>query len=156
MTRCAMGVLGGVLWAASVWGAEGQVQKYCRFQAGKVTAYGLIEGDRVRQIEGTLFGPRKPTDKTFALADVRLLVPVRPTKVLAMAGNYKSHLGKTPPHKAPELFLKPPSCLIPTGAAILYPHDCTVLHPEGELVIVIGRRAHKVPVDKAQDYVLGM
>jgi len=126
MTRCAMGVLGGVLWAASVWGAEGQVQKYCRFQAGKVTAYRLLAGERVRPSEGTRFGARTPPATTCALADVRLLVPVRPTKVLAMAGNYKSHLGKTPPHKAPELFLKPPSCLIPTGAAILYPHDCTV------------------------------
>jgi len=90
------------------------------------------------------------------LAEVRLLVPVRPTKVLAMAGNYKSHLGKTPPHKAPELFFKVPSCLIPTGAPIVYPQDCKVLHPEGELVIVIGRRARKVSVERAKDYVLGV
>jgi 2-keto-4-pentenoate hydratase/2-oxohepta-3-ene-1,7-dioic acid hydratase in catechol pathway len=132
------------------------MQKYCRFQAGKVTAYGLVEGDRVRQIEGDLFGPRQPTAKTFALAEVRLLVPVRPTKVMAMAGNYKSHLGKTPPHKVPELFYKAPSCLIPSGAAIVYPYDCKVLHPEGELVVVIGKRARKVPVERAKDYVLGV
>ena len=156
MTRCWTVLVGVAVLGSTALAAESPVQKYCRFQAGKLTAYGLVEGDRVRQIEGDLFGPRKPTDKTFALSEVRLQVPVRPTKVLALAGNYKSHLGKTPPHTAPELFFKVPSCLIPSGAAIVCPRDCKVLHPEGELVIVIGKRAHKVPVAKAKDYVLGV
>jgi 2-keto-4-pentenoate hydratase/2-oxohepta-3-ene-1,7-dioic acid hydratase in catechol pathway len=141
--------------ASQTLGAEA-VQKYCRFKVGKVSAWGLVEGDRVRQIEGDLFGSRKATDKTFALKEVRLLVPVRPTKVLAMAGNYKSHLGGAPAHKDPELFFKVPSCLIPSGADIVYPATCKVLHPEGELVIVIGKRAHKVPPAAAKDYVLGV
>lgn len=140
---------------ALVSSARGEVKKYCRFQAGKTMAYGLVEGDRVRQIEGTLFGPRKVTDKTHALADVKLLVPVRAGKVLAMAGNYKSHLGDQPAHADPELFFKVPSCLIPTEAAIVYPQGTQILHPEGELVIVIGKRAKNVPLAKAKDYVLG-
>jgi 2-keto-4-pentenoate hydratase/2-oxohepta-3-ene-1,7-dioic acid hydratase in catechol pathway len=151
-----MALVGVAVLVSATLAAEGPVQKYCRFQVGKTTAYGLVEGDRVRQIEGDLFGSRKPTEKTFAMSEVRLMVPVRPTKVLALAGNYKSHLGKTPPHKAPELFLKPSSCLIASGMPIVYPHDCKVLHPEGELVIVVGKRARKVPLAKAKDYVLGV
>lgn len=136
--------------------AEGQVQKYCRFQAGKTIAYGVVEGDRVRQIEGDLLGMRKPTDKTFALAEVKFLVPVRPTKILAMAGNYKSHLEGQPAHKDPEMFFKVPSCLIASGAAIIYPAGTKILHPEGEMVVVIGKRARNVPLAKAKEYVLGV
>lgn len=155
MTRCWLVALAiGV--ASQAIGAEAVVQKYCRFQVGKVSAWGVVEGDRVRQIEGDLFGPRKVTDKTFALSEVRLMVPVRPTKVLALAGNYKSHLGGAPAHKDPELFFKVPSCLIASGAAIIYPAGCQVLHPEGELVIVVGKRARKVPVAEAKNYVLGV
>lgn len=136
--------------------AEPTVARYCRFQAGKAICYGLVEGDRVRQIEGDLFGTRKTTEKTFALAEVKLLVPTRPTKVLALAGNYQSHLDGQGARKAPELFLKPPSCLIPGGAAVVLPPGTETVHPEGELVIVIGKRARKVSPEKAKDFVLGV
>jgi 2-keto-4-pentenoate hydratase/2-oxohepta-3-ene-1,7-dioic acid hydratase in catechol pathway len=68
--------------------------QYVRFQAGDVTSYGIIEKDKIRQIDGDLFGKWRPTDKTHSLSQVKLLVPsARPTQVLALAGNYKSHLG---------------------------------------------------------------
>ena len=74
--------------------ADAKVARYARFQVGNAVAYGVIEGDSVRQIDGDLFGSWKPTDRTYPLSGVRLLVPVEhPSKVLAMAGNYKSHLG---------------------------------------------------------------
>jgi 2-keto-4-pentenoate hydratase/2-oxohepta-3-ene-1,7-dioic acid hydratase in catechol pathway len=66
---------------------------YCRFQVGDTVAYGLVEGQQVRQLEGNLFGAWAKTDRTYALGDIKLLVPTQPTQVLAMAGNYKSHLG---------------------------------------------------------------
>jgi 2-keto-4-pentenoate hydratase/2-oxohepta-3-ene-1,7-dioic acid hydratase in catechol pathway len=53
----------------------------------------VVEGNRVRQLSGSLFGAFRETDKTFSLNEVKLLVPSQPTQVLAMAGNYKSHLG---------------------------------------------------------------
>ena len=68
--------------------------RYCRFRAGDTVAYGVVEGDRVRQLSGDLFGAWKKTDKTYALDDVKLLVPTRPTQILALAGNYRSHLVK--------------------------------------------------------------
>jgi len=71
----------------------GEPTKFCRFQVGYTIAYGLVEGARVRQLDGDLFGRWSKTDQTHAIDDVQLLVPSRPTQVLAMAGNYKSHLG---------------------------------------------------------------
>jgi 2-keto-4-pentenoate hydratase/2-oxohepta-3-ene-1,7-dioic acid hydratase in catechol pathway len=74
--------------------ARGEVKRYVRFQAGDTTAYGIVEGKQVRQIEGDLFGQWKPAARTFPLKSVKLLVPVeRPSQVLALAGSYKSHLG---------------------------------------------------------------
>src|SRR5262245_23543428 len=81
------------VWQAAAAAADKESVKYCRFQAGETVAYGMIERDLVRQIEGDLFGKWKRTDKTHSLTEVKLLVPCRPTQVLAMAGNYKSHLG---------------------------------------------------------------
>jgi len=57
-------------------------------------AYGIVEEDHIRQIDGDLFGKWQPTDRRIPLSSVKLLVPsARPTQVLALAGNYKSHLG---------------------------------------------------------------
>ncbi len=69
------------------------VTRYCRFQSGDTVAYGIVEGNQVRQLAGDLFRDFQKTDKLFPLDKITLLVPTQPTQVLAMAGNYKSHLG---------------------------------------------------------------
>lgn len=71
------------------------VTKYARFQSGGTIAYGIVEGDLIRQIDGDLFGSWKNTDKTYALSSVMLLVPTQPTQVLAMAGNFTGTPGNT-------------------------------------------------------------
>jgi 2-keto-4-pentenoate hydratase/2-oxohepta-3-ene-1,7-dioic acid hydratase in catechol pathway len=139
--------------------AEKSPATYLRFQAGDTIAYGLLEGDRVRQLSGDLFGDWKKTDTTHALKDVTLLVPTQPTQVLAMAGNYKSHLSDNvipPKFKIPQPFYKSPSCLVPTGANIVLPKDSGPVHFEAELVIVIGKKASKVTKEQALDYVFGV
>ncbi len=132
------------------------MMKFARFQVGGKIAYGIVERDRIRQIDGDLFGQWTKTDKTHALSEVTLLVPTQPTKVLALAVNYRSHAGTQPASPHPEAFFKPPSCLIATGQQIVIPLGTREVHPEGELVIVIGKRAQHVPKDKALDYVLGV
>jgi 2-keto-4-pentenoate hydratase/2-oxohepta-3-ene-1,7-dioic acid hydratase in catechol pathway len=74
--------------------ADAKVVRYARFRIGNTAAYGIVENDQIRQIDGDLFGSWKATDRTYPLASVKLLVPVaRPSQVLALAGSYKSHLG---------------------------------------------------------------
>ena len=130
------------------------VTKYLRFQAGNTVSYGLLEGDRVRQLDGDLFGDWKKTNKTHALQDVDILVPTTPTKVVSLAGNYRDHLGEEVERRHPEAFFKIPSCLLPHEGTVLLP--TTNVHYEAELVIVIGKRARDVSVDKALDHVLGI
>jgi 2-keto-4-pentenoate hydratase/2-oxohepta-3-ene-1,7-dioic acid hydratase in catechol pathway len=129
---------------------------YARFQRGRETAYGVVEGGQVRRIEGDLFETWQETGESHALADVTVLVPTRPSKVLAVGLNYRSHLGGRPMPAEPAIFLKPPSCLVPIGADIVLPRETENVHYEGEMVVVIGKRARNVAPAAALGCVLGV
>lgn len=139
--------------------SDTKILRWARFQADGKVGYGLVEGDRIRRVTGDPFNDWKMTRKTFPIAEVKLLVPAQPRNVLAAALNYKSHLGSTPARPLPEVpqfFFKPTSCLIANGENIVLPPDGEPVHFEGEMVIVIGTRASKVPKDKALGHVLGV
>src|SRR5205823_10308289 len=89
-----VGILGWpLLLACAVAGDEPRKgERYLRFRVGDTTAYGVLEGDRVRQLAGDVFGSFSRTPKTYTLGEVQILPPTVPTQVLALAGNYKSHL----------------------------------------------------------------
>jgi len=134
-----------------------QVTKYLRFQAGDTVAYGLLEGKQVRELHGDLLGKWKKTDKLHPLDKVKILVPVaQPSKVLALAGNYRDHLGDREPPETPEPFIKLPSCLLRHEGKIIQPGDHEPVHYEAELVIVIGKKASNVSENEALRYVLGI
>ena len=87
----------------------------------------------------------------------RLLPPCSPSKIVCVGRNYADHakeLGNEPP-KEPLIFLKPPSSLIASGDAIVYPALSENVNFEGELGVVIGKRARHVAAADAMDYVLG-
>ena len=136
--------------------AQKKVTRYVRFRVGKTVAYGIVEGDRVRQLDGNLFRSWKPTDVTHKLSEIKLLVPSRPSKVLAAARNYRSHAGENTAPAEPQLFSKVPSCLVAAGENIVIPKGATNVHYEAEMVIVIGKRAKNVSKQRALDYVLGV
>jgi 2-keto-4-pentenoate hydratase/2-oxohepta-3-ene-1,7-dioic acid hydratase in catechol pathway len=91
------------------------------------------------------------------LATVRLLPPSAPTKIVCVGRNYPEHareLGNEVPAE-PLIFLKPPSSLIASGDNIVYPALSQRVDYEGELGVIIGRRARHVRREDAMDYVLG-
>ena len=152
-TRMGIAALLALLQASAV-GA--QVTKYVRYTAAGKTSYGILEGETLRELSGNLFVTPKPTGKRVKLADARLLAPVVPGKVIAVGLNYLSHLGERPPAQYPGLFAKMPSSIIGPGDDIIYPADAENLHYEGELVVVIGKRASQVTVADAPSYVFGV
>jgi 2-keto-4-pentenoate hydratase/2-oxohepta-3-ene-1,7-dioic acid hydratase in catechol pathway len=90
-------------------------------------------------------------------AGARLLPPCAPSKIVCVGRNYAEHakeLGNEVP-KEPLLFLKPPSSVIATGDAIVYPRLSERVDFEGELGVVIGKRARHVQASAAADYILG-
>jgi 2-keto-4-pentenoate hydratase/2-oxohepta-3-ene-1,7-dioic acid hydratase in catechol pathway len=129
--------------------------RMARYEANGRISYGLVEGDSVTPIEGDLFGERRPSGPAVPLSSVRLLAPLVPRQMLAVALNYGSHLGERPPSPRPELFVKAQNCLSNPGDPIVMPAGSERVDYEGELLVVIGKRAKKVSVDQALDYVLG-
>lgn len=146
------------------------VAKYVRFAHGGTTSYGLCEGDRVRELVGDFFQKRVLGPKEYPLAEVELLVPCEPTKVLAVGLNYASHRahveksegvlltasGKPVPSDYPVVFAKFPSSLIAHEQDIVLPEDANNVHFEGELALVIGRKAKAVTAENASNYVFGV
>jgi 2-keto-4-pentenoate hydratase/2-oxohepta-3-ene-1,7-dioic acid hydratase in catechol pathway len=132
--------------------------RFVRFQTGEMVAYGLMEGERIRELAGDLFGEWSKTENRHALADVKLLPPTDPSQVLALAGNYRSHFGGAAPAKfpIPQPFFKSPSCLIGHEDEIVIPRDAESVHYEAELVIVIGKKCSKAPKESALEYVFGV
>ncbi len=87
----------------------------------------------------------------------RLLPPCSPSKIVCVGRNYPEHareLGNEPPQE-PLIFLKPPSSLIASGDRIVYPRISERVDFEGELGVVVGRRARRVKASEAMDCVLG-
>jgi 2-keto-4-pentenoate hydratase/2-oxohepta-3-ene-1,7-dioic acid hydratase in catechol pathway len=121
------------------------------------TSYGLIEAERVREIR-SLFGGLEFTGRDWSLQDVRLLVPVEPSKIVCVGRNYAEHaaeLGNEVP-KEPLIFLKPPSSVIGPDEPIILPSISERVDYEGELAIVIGERLH-LPAggEDLRRYILG-
>jgi 2-keto-4-pentenoate hydratase/2-oxohepta-3-ene-1,7-dioic acid hydratase in catechol pathway len=87
----------------------------------------------------------------------RLLPPCSPTKIVCVGRNYAEHakeMGFEAPSE-PTIFLKPPSSLIASGDAIVSPRLTQRLDYEGEIGVVVSRRARNVKSADAAGYVLG-
>lgn len=81
--------------------------------------------------------------------------PVSPSKIVCVGRNYTAHaaeLGNEVPAE-PLIFFKPPSSLIRSGEAIVLPAGVGRVDFEGEIGVVIGKRARKVTVAEAWDHV---
>jgi 2-keto-4-pentenoate hydratase/2-oxohepta-3-ene-1,7-dioic acid hydratase in catechol pathway len=115
-----------------------------------------LEGDAIREMRGDLFSPGKPSGARQKTADVKLLFPCVPPKILAVGLNYKSHLGNRTPPSRPEIFYKPITCLQHPEEPIIIPSGALNVHYEGELVLVIGKPASHVSASQAKEVIFGV
>lgn len=143
-------------------GPQGETQRYVRFDWKDETFHGLVTGLEGAEVLEVLSGDpvrgsAAPSGRSVAVADVRLLAPVEPGKIVAVGKNYADHVAEmhmeTP--TTPRLFFKPPSAVIGPGAGIRYPPQSEEVHYEAELAVVIGREARNVAADRVLDYVFG-
>lgn len=107
---------------------------------GEAAATGELTGLTVAEIEGHPFGQVSFTGQRWALADVRLLSPILPSKVVCVGRNYAEHaaeLGNDMP-KEPLLFLKPSTSVIGPRDVIRVPPQSKRVEHEAELAVVIG------------------
>ena len=124
--------------------------RICRFRHAGQDRYGTVEGPLVRPMTAAPWAGGLPDGKAIALADVQLLAPAEPSKVVCVGRNYRAHakeLGNEVP-TTPLLFLKPPSAVVGPQEAIRIPEQSKEVHHEAELGVVMGRTLSRAtPVD---------
>jgi 2-keto-4-pentenoate hydratase/2-oxohepta-3-ene-1,7-dioic acid hydratase in catechol pathway len=124
---------------------------------GKKPKFGWLLGDKVGEIGGNVFGRFRRKEAETPLAEVKLLAPTEPSKIICVGRNYVEHakeLGNEVP-KVPLIFLKPPSSIISNGETILLPAQSVQVEHEGELVVVIGKRGRYITGENAKKHILG-
>jgi 2-keto-4-pentenoate hydratase/2-oxohepta-3-ene-1,7-dioic acid hydratase in catechol pathway len=112
---------------------------------------------QVLEIAEHPFGQPNFTGKRWPLADVRLLAPILPSKVIAVGRNYAKHaaeFGNAVPTD-PMLFIKPSTTVIGPNASIKLPKASEHVDFEGELAIVIGQPVKNVTAARAASAILG-
>lgn len=91
------------------------------------------------------------------VAEAHHLPPIEPTKIIATHLTYRSRVAEfmttLPP--APTYFHKPTSALNAHMGDVVRPPRCNYLNYEGEIAIVIGRKAFAISRDEAPDYIAG-
>lgn len=128
---------------------------YVRFEHNGKTAFGVLDGEQIRELDGDPFTNPTPNGSSIPLADVRLLAPTDAGKVFAVGMNFSSHIASSP-DAPPPLFLKLPTSLTGHQSEIVLPDDAGNVHFEGELVLVIGKRAKNITEDEAHAYIFGV
>jgi len=131
----------------------------CRFRHGVATGerWGVLEGDRVRALTAEPWSGGLPEGRPVPLAEVELLAPVRPGKVVCVGRNYLAHateLGHEVPRE-PLLFLKPSTAVIGPQEAIVCPPQSKEVHHEAELAVVVGRALTRGTPAEAKAAVFG-
>jgi len=148
--------------------------KIARFEAGGMIDLGVIEGDGIIALGfefpdmiALIAGGSEALDAVraqvagrgpdHALADVRLLAPLRPGKYMAIGMNYADHLaemkhGEQPAHQY--WFNKQTTCIAGPFDAI-DPGVSEKVDYEVELGVVIGKKAKGVSAADALDHVFG-
>ena len=127
------------------------------------SCYAELHGDEYAELDAAPWRDGRANGLVWPRQAARLLAPVEPSKILCIGLNYRAHVaesvtagpGAEPPSE-PLVFMKPPSAIIGPGQAIRYPRGVTRLDPEGEVAIVIGRRARHVSESEAARCVAGV
>lgn len=128
-----------------------------RFAEGEGSRYGRLDGESVEVLSAAPWNGGTPTGETLPLAEVRLLAPCEPTKIVCIGRNYADHakeLGNEVPPQ-PLIFLKPPSAVIGPGEPIVLPRESENVQHEAELALVIGRRCRRLRPEEVPPHVAG-
>ena len=135
-----------------------------RFSKQGKVKYGVLEGNTVHGLRGSPFTRFKATSHLFSfdgsdyeIEEIKLLAPCAPSKIVGLGLNYRSHAEETklPIPTTPLIFLKPSTAVTGPGDKIILPRFSKRVDYEGELGVVIGKRATRVSRNEAKDYVLG-
>jgi 2-keto-4-pentenoate hydratase/2-oxohepta-3-ene-1,7-dioic acid hydratase in catechol pathway len=132
--------------------------KYLRFLYNGQEKYGILNGEVITEVQGSIFENPMVLENTFKLGDVKLLSPCTPDKVVAVGMNYVDHIkefsGRNIP-KNPIIFIKLPHTIIGHGDTIILPKESERVDYEAEFAVVIGKYCRNVEPEQAGEYIFG-
>jgi 2-keto-4-pentenoate hydratase/2-oxohepta-3-ene-1,7-dioic acid hydratase in catechol pathway len=128
-----------------------------RFEYQAQIQYGIREDENIWPLKEPPFNEVIETGDTISEAEVKILSPCQPSKIVALGLNYRDHAEELglPLPEDPLIFLKPSTAVIGPEAEIIYPPQSTRVDYEAELGVVLRRTAHRVSEMEAWDYILG-
>lgn len=125
--------------------------KFIRYAKGQTQYRGILDGNIIKRINGTIFHDYSLSVETENINDVVILPPVLPSKIIGFRKNYN---GKREEIGEPKIFMKPQSSIIAHNENIILPKNETV-RIEGELAVIIGKKAKNVAECHAMQHILG-
>lgn len=132
--------------------------KIYRYKFKNKISFGVLKEDCLFAIQGSPFRKFEVATKGVPISDVVLLAPAKPSKIVAIGVNYKDHAmerGRPLPEE-PLIFMMPPSAVTGPNDIIIYPKMSKRVDYEGELAVVIKKRAFRLSEDDdVSDYILG-
>ncbi len=133
--------------------------KIVRYLKDNEIFYGKIDNGKIRKIKGCIFDEHSVTQEEVSREEIKLLAPVMPYDIIAIGLNYKKHVdegGRLSYPERPAIFLKARSSLNGPDSPIIIPSMAPdQVDYEGELVIVIGKKAKNIEKEEVKDYIFG-
>jgi 2-keto-4-pentenoate hydratase/2-oxohepta-3-ene-1,7-dioic acid hydratase in catechol pathway len=136
--------------------------RLCTYRDGGGSRLGSVEDGLVvplagRDVGDALAGLPEPAGAAVALEALELLAPLAPGKLIGVGLNYRDHAAETGAElpREPLLFAKLASSVTSPAGDVVRPAYTDELDYEGELAVVIGRRARDVATGGALDHVFG-
>jgi 2-keto-4-pentenoate hydratase/2-oxohepta-3-ene-1,7-dioic acid hydratase in catechol pathway len=134
------------------------VSRWARFRTKDRVGFGILENDWILEYNGDMFDAPRATGRRLGMDAFTLLSPCTPGKIVALWNNFHAlaaKIGKPAPSH-PLFLIKPATSVIGPLEPIRRPAGYAgKIVFEGELGIVIGKRAKDVPQGKAGDYIFG-
>lgn len=121
--------------------------QFVRVKRGEQIVRGYFDGEKLILDNG----------EKILQSEAQFLPPVEPTKIIAMHLNFPSRVeafGAKKP-RWPSYFMKPLTSLAGHQAEVARPRNTKYLNYEGEIALIIGKKAKNVPLEEAWDYIAG-
>ena len=126
------------------------MKTWVRFQQGDAVKFGTLEGDTISVYSGNMFDNPKATGETVKRADVKLMTPCSPSKMILLWNNFyalSSKLGVAIPEE-PLYLLKPSTSYIADGEIVNRIPTTAKSFTKANLASLSANAARKFPKNK--------